>query len=73
MELNNTCSDSKESVCNVGDFGLIPGSKDTQEKEEATQSSLPGEFHGQRRLEGYSPWGHKESDMAERLTLSFFQ
>ena len=23
---------------------------------------LPGEFYGQRRLEGYSPWGHKESD-----------
>ena len=73
MELNNTCSDSKESACNVGDLGLIPGSKDTQEKEEATQSSLPGEFQGQRRLEGYSPWGHEESDMAERLTLSFFQ
>ena len=24
---------------------------------------LPGESHGQRRLTGYSPWGHKESDM----------
>jgi len=23
---------------------------------------LPGEFHGQRSLEGYSPWGCKESD-----------
>ena len=21
---------------------------------------------------GYSPWGHTESDMTERLTLSFF-
>ena len=31
---------------------------------------LPGEFHGQRSLVGYSPWGHKESDTAERLTLS---
>ena len=26
---------------------------------------LPGEFHGQRSLVGYSPWGHKESDMTE--------
>ena len=26
---------------------------------------LPGEFHGQRSLAGYSPWGHKESDMTE--------
>ena len=23
---------------------------------------LPGESHGQRRLMGYSPWGHKELD-----------
>ena len=29
---------------------------------------LPGEVHEQRRLAGYSPWGHKESelDSAER-------
>ena len=26
---------------------------------------LPGESHGQRSLAGYSPWGHKESDMTE--------
>ena len=31
---------------------------------------LPEEFHGQRSLEGcYSPWGRKESDMAEWLAL----
>ena len=24
---------------------------------------LPREFHGQRSLVGYSPWGHKELDM----------
>ena len=29
---------------------------------------LPGEFHGQRNLAGYSPWGHKESDTTEPLT-----
>ena len=23
---------------------------------------LPGEFHGQKNLVGYSSWGHKESD-----------
>ena len=33
---------------------------------------LPGEFHGQRSLVGYSPWGHKELDMTEQLTLSLF-
>ena len=30
---------------------------------------LPGESHEQRSLAGYSPWGHKESDMTEQLTL----
>ena len=29
---------------------------------------LPEESHGQRSLEGYSPWGHKESDMTEPIT-----
>ena len=30
----------------------------------ATHSSiLPGEFHGQRSLVGYSPWGGEELDM----------
>ena len=28
---------------------------------------LPGESHGQRSLAGYSPGGHKESDMTEQL------
>ena len=28
---------------------------------------LPGKFHGWRSLVGYSPRGHKESDMTKRL------
>ena len=28
---------------------------------------LPGKFHGQRNLAGYSPWGRKELDMNEQL------
>jgi len=31
---------------------------------------LPGEFHEQRILAGYSSWGLRELDTAERLTLS---
>ena len=30
---------------------------------QTTPVFLPEEFHGQRSLVGYSPWGHKESDM----------
>ena len=33
-----------------------------------TSVFLPGEFHGQRSLVGYGPWGPKESDHTERLT-----
>ena len=55
-------SDSKESACNAGDLGLISlVQKDLLEKGMATNSSiLPGEFHGQRSLVGYSLWGHKK-------------
>ena len=27
-----------------------------------TLEFLPGEFHAQKSLAGYRPWGHKESD-----------
>ena len=30
---------------------------------------LPGKFHGQRSLVGYSLWGCKESDMTEQLSM----
>ena len=30
---------------------------------------LPGEFHRQRRLAGYSPWGCKELDTIKQLTF----
>ena len=32
---------------------------------------FPGESHGHRSLVVYSPWGHKDSDRTEQLTLSF--
>ena len=51
----------KKSICNAGDTGLIPWYP--LEKEVVTDSRfLLGEFHGQRSLAGYGPWGHKESD-----------
>ena len=34
-------------------------------KWQPTPIFLPGEFHGQRSLVGYSPWGCKESDMTK--------
>jgi len=32
---------------------------------------LPGEFHGQRSLVGYSPWGRKELDRTEHEIPEF--
>ena len=32
--------------------------------------SLPGKFHGQRSLAGYSPWSRKESDTTEHSTAA---
>ena len=46
------------------------GWEDSLDKGMAIRSSiLPGEFHGQRSLVGYSPWGPKELDATERLAL----
>ena len=38
--------------------------------QQPTPVFLPGEFHGQRKLLGYSPWGPKESGTTERLSLT---
>ena len=47
------------------------GQEDPMEKGMAIHSVfLPGEFQGQGSLEGYSPWGRRELDMTEWLTLS---
>ena len=44
-----------------------------QDSGQYTPVFLPGEFHGQRSLEDCNPWGCKESDMTEQLTLSLFK
>ena len=60
-------SDDKESACNVGDLGSIPGLGRSPEGGHGNplQYSCLENPHGQRSLVGYSPWGHKESDRAE--------
>ena len=54
-------SDGKESACNAGDQGLIPGlGRCPGEREwRPTAVFLLGEFHGQRSLVGYSPCGYR--------------
>ena len=65
-------SDSKESTCNAGDLGLIPGMGRYLGGGHSNplQYSYLENPHGQRSLASYSPWGHKESDMIEQLSTA---
>ena len=61
-------SDSKESACNVGDLGLIPGLGRSPGGGawQPTPVFLPGEFHGQRNLAGYTFMG------SQRVAINTF-
>ena len=64
----------KTSPSNALGVGLIPGKgAKWRRKWQPTPVFLPGESHGQRSLVGYSLWGRKESDMAERLSTAHSQ
>ena len=62
-------SDSKESTCNLGDSGSIPGLGRSPGGGHGNplQCSCLENPHGQMSLVGYSPWGRKESDRTEWL------
>ena len=64
------CSDGKESTCNAGDLGLIPGLGRSPGGEHGNplQCYCLENPHGHRSLVGYSPCGRKELDMTERLS-----
>jgi len=59
-------SAGQESARNVGDLGSIPGIRKIPWRRERLPTPVfwPGEFHGL-----YSPWGRKESDTTEWLSL----
>ena len=63
-------SDGKESACNAGDLGSIPGLGRSLEEGNGNplKYSCLENPHGQRSLAGYNPWGLKESDVTERLS-----
>ena len=56
----------KNLPANAGGRVQSLGQEDPLVKEMTpTSVFLPGEFHAQRKLTGYSPWDHKESDTTE--------
>ena len=62
-------SDGKASAYNARDLGSIPGFGrfPWRKKWQPSPVLLPRKSNGRRILVGYSPWGHKESDMTEWL------
>ena len=65
-------SAGKESACNAGDrvnTGLIPGLGRSSGEGNGNPLQYYGleKFHGQSSQGGYSPWGHKESDMTKHM------
>ena len=54
----------KESTCNVGDLGSIPGLGPRRREKLPIPVFWPGEFHGL-----CSPRGRKELDTSEQLSL----
>ena len=54
----------KEYACQCRRHGFSPWVRKIpwRRKWQPTPVFLPGEFHGQKSLAGYSPWGHIESD-----------
>ena len=63
-------SDGKESACNAGDLGLIPGLGRSPGGGHGNplQYSCLEKPHGQKGLVGCSPWGCKELDTTEQLS-----
>ena len=55
-----------------GRSGFYPriGKNPWRRKWQPTPVFLPGEFHGQRNLVGYNPWGCKGSDSTDQQTVS---
>ena len=62
----------KQSDCNVGDLGFIPGLGRSPRGGHGNplQYSCLEISQGHRSLMGYIPWGHKDSDMTEQLSTA---
>ena len=65
-------SDGKEYTCNAEDLGQIHGLRRSPGGGHGypLQYSCLENPHGQRSLEGYSPWGRKKLDMTEQLNTA---
>ena len=56
--------------CNAGDLGLILGSGRSPGEGNGNPLQYSCLGNGQRSLVGYRPWGRKELDTTEQLSMS---
>ena len=67
VNLTYICTSAgKESACNAGDLGLIPGLGRCPRE----GKGYPLQYSGLENSMNYSPWGHRESNTTEQLSLS---
>ena len=59
----------QETASNAGHTGSILGQEEPLKKEMAEHCNILA-WEGQRNLEGYSPWGGKESNTTEQLSTN---
>ena len=72
--IQNLCSAGKEHArqCKRHKrhrFDPWAGKIPWRRKQQLTPVFLPGKFHGERSLAGYSPWGRKELDSIEHMCM----
>jgi len=62
------CSAGKESAYNAGDLGSVPGLG----RSPGEGKGYPLQYSGlENSMDSISPWGGKELDMTEQLSLHF--
>ena len=61
-------SAGKESSCNVGDLGWIPGLG----RSFGEMNGCPIQYSGLENPMDYSPWSRKQSDNTEGLSVSLY-
>ena len=70
--IKSWCSDRKESACKCRRLGLIPGSGRHPGEGTGYLLQYSGLIPWTEEPIGYSPWGRKELNVTEQLTLLLF-
>ena len=72
FEVFSVALDGKESACNAGDLGLIPGLEGSPGAGHGNPIQYSGleNSYGQRNLAGYTLWSCKELNVTHQLSTA---